>query len=379
MVNNVVHLITGLEAHGAERLLCTLVERMDRDRFRNVVVSMTDRGALGDRLEAAGIVVHTLDMPRGKASPAGLARLVGLLRREAPDILQSWLYQADLMATIARLVRPRCALAWNIRCSNMADVEISRSIRLSLKLLPLLSPLATAVVANSEAGRKVHQQMGYRPRRWAVIPNGFDTGRFRPDEAARARARARWGIGDGDLLIGFVARLDPTKDYAGFLQAARMMAEAWPNAAFVMIGKGFSPDTPELRRLAERSGLGRRLLMLGPVADIEACYAALDIFTLPSFTEGLPNVVGEAMSCGVPCVVTDVGDAAALVGDTGRIVPPGDAAALADAWAEAASLGERQRRALGAAARQRIAVAFSLPAMVSRYERLYQELVSVGV
>jgi glycosyltransferase involved in cell wall biosynthesis len=362
----IVHLITGLETGGAERMLARLVTGIDRERHRSIVVSMTGPGVVGPLLESAGIELHTLAMRRGIADLRGIARLATILREVQPDILQTWLYHADLLGTVARSLAPPCALFWNVQCAESIDAEIVR------RLLVWCSARPDAVVFNSLAGKRFHEQLGYRPRYWEHIPNGCDTSVFRFDAVARRKLRQELGIPHDAVAIGLPARFHPMKDHANFLAAAARLATVRPDTVFVLVGPGIDganralSDTVAARRMTER------VRLLGERSDMTTIYSALDIATLSSaFGEGCPNVLVEAMSCGLPCVATDCGDAADILGPTGIVVPARDPEALAAAWNQLISLGPDPRRALGAQARDRIVELFSLPAIVGRYDALY--------
>lgn len=359
-------------------MLFKLLSSLDR-RFSSLVVSMTDAGTLGPSIEAHGVQVVTLGMRRGRPSIRGLWALSRLLRKERPQILQTWLYHADLLGLVAGKLSGVPAIAWNVRCSNM-DMRDYRSLSgWTVRMLASLSAWPGLVIVNSETGRQVHERLGYRPRRWAVIPNGFDLEQFAPDPGARQKLRLELGLPGDALLIGMVARYDPMKDHATFLQAARLLLRTTTEAQFVLVGLYMGHSNKELNRMIESLDVADHVHLLGERNDVPAILAALDLATLSSaYGEGFPNVVGEAMACGIPCVVTDVGDSALLVGDTGKVVPPRNPEALANAWAELIDMGPDGRRRLGEAARQRIKEHFDLNTIVKRYERCYDELVSAA-
>jgi glycosyltransferase involved in cell wall biosynthesis len=371
----VLHLITGLEAGGAQHALLRLVAHTDRRRFRSVVVSLTDTGVLGPAIKAAGADLHTLRLPGGAPTPSGLLRLLRLLRDVRPDIVQTWLYHADLLGLLLKPLANMPHLLWNLRCSDM-DLPPGRMA--VLRLLGRLSRVPEVVVVNSRAGQLVHQKIGYRPRRWELIPNGFDIADLKPDPVARRELRAELGCKPGTIAIGMPARVHPMKDHATFLAAAARLARSRPEASFVLIGAGAEPASTELRELIPAE-LSDRVMLLGERADMARLYPALDIVSLTSaYGEGFPNVLGEAMACGVPCVATDVGDAAVLVGTTGVVVQPRDPEALAAAWDRVIVLGEDGRRALGQEGRSRIEAHYAIGAVVARYEALYQEIATPG-
>ncbi len=344
-------------------MLVRLAAASDRARFRHSVVSLTDGGALIPQLLGAGIEVHTLGMRRGLPTPAALIRTVALLRRLRPDIIQTWLYHADLLGLIAGRLAGCRRVIWNLRCSDMDLGQYGRMTGFVVWLLAKLSALPVAVIANSESGRRWHESIGYRPKTWAVIGNGVDLGQFQPDAEARRRWRKEMGFDDRTMVIGMVARRDPMKDHEAVLAAASAS-----NATFVLVGRDVDQD-PALRALA--APLGGRVRLLPETDDVPGMMAGFDIFVLASrFGEGSPNVVAEAMACAMPCVVTDVGDCRVMIGEAGIVVARGDVPALAQAIARlAADPGARQ--GLGRKARERATEMFSLPAAVNRYEALY--------
>ena len=364
----VLHLITSLERGGAQTMLVKLAQQADRARIAPVVASLIDGGSNAAELRAAGIPVHGLGLAHAIAAPAALLRLGRIVRAERPQILQTWLYHADLMGLAASGCAPGMKLLWNLRCTEMQDYPLrNRAVR---RLLAWASPRPTAVLVNSEAGRRYHASLGYRPRRWELVENGFDVARFRPDPVPRAAWRQRLGVGETQPLVGMVARLDPMKDHATFLAAAAALAAAGSDAAFVLIGAGTETLTPV-------PALAGRLHALGERGDVAEILPALDLMALPSaYGEGFPNAVGEAMACGVPCVASDVGDAAAIIADTGAIVPPRDPRALSAAIAALLARGPDRLARLGAAARERVVAHYSLAAAIERYCRIYEELAS---
>jgi len=349
-------------------MLSRLVTGLDRARHRSVVVSMTGQGAVGPLLTSAGIELHTLDMRRGMADPRGLTRLTRILRRVRPGILQTWLYHADFLGVLAQLWGPPFALFWNIRCTESIGADRVR------RLLSWCSTRPDGVIVNSLAGQRFHEQIGYRPRRWEHIPNGCDASLFRFDGTARVNLRRKLGIPDGAVAIGLPARFHPMKDHANFLAAAARLAAVRPEVVFLLIGSGVDRSNRALTEMTEAHGLVDHVRLLGECDDMVSVYSALDIATLSSaFGEGWPNVLGEAMLCHVPCVATDCGDAAEILGPTGMVVPRRDPEALEAAWQALISMGPGARRSIGAEARNRIVCSYDLRAIVSRYDALYSE------
>ncbi len=359
----ILHLITTLGPGGAEAMLAKLIAATPD--FAHGVISLDRQTDMEHAVRQAGAMVTILGLSSPLTFPSRLLRLRRAATAFRPDLIHSWLWHADLAATGLRLaLRPRLPLVWSLRCSGMELMHYRLSTRLVLSALAPLSRLPEVVIANSEAGLQWHLARGYRPRRTLVIPNGFDLESFRPDPAARARLLTALNWPEETILVGLIARVDPMKDHATFFAALARTAE--PVRA-VLIGRG--TDT-----LAIPPDLRSRLAALGQRSDVSALLPGLDILCLSSrFGEGFPNVLGEAMACAVPCIATDVGDCARVLGPAGIVVPPGDAFALAEAITALATDPAR-RRALGQAGRERVETLFSLRTIADTYRTLWRDL-----
>lgn len=376
----VTHVITGLGTGGAEMMLLRLLSATDRDRFQPTVISLTDRGRLGARVEALGIPLHTVEMRPGLPTPNALWRLVRQLRRDQPDLVQTWLYHADLLGGLTARAAGTAPVVWGIHSSNLAPGIVKRGTIVTAHACARLSRwLPAAIVCCSDATRRLHIERGYRAEKMVVIPNGWDLDLFRPDPAARLSVRRELGMAPATPLIGLLARYHRQKGHHLFLEAARQLHARRPDAHFVLAGDGVDWDNGELVTGIETAGLRDRVHLLGARDDTPRLQASFDLATSSSVAvEAFSLVIGEAMACEVPCVVTDVGDSALLVGDTGRVVPAGDATALAAGWENLLALPDAERAALGRRARQRIADHFALPRIVERYEQLYEQIAGVN-
>lgn len=358
-------------------MLHKLLSRLDRYEFESQVVSLLDRGAMGERIEPLGIRVRVLEMPRGPRALVGILRLVRWLRENPVDIIQCWMYHADLVGGLAGRLAGVRRVIWGIRQSTIDPRGTKRSTLWIAKTCARLSGFVPVrIVCCSQGARQGHAALGYDAAKMVVIPNGFDVDAFRPDPARGGEVRRELGIPEGAPLVGLVARFHPQKDHRTFLAAARRVGERFPNAHFLLCGEGIDSGNATLSGWVRAFGLGERVHLLGERGDVPRLTAALDVACSTSFAEGFPNAVGEAMACGVPCVVTDVGDSAELVGDTGRVVPPEKPNALADGVIELLTAGPEGRRRLAEAARTRVAERYSLPAVVERYQDLYREVLS---
>jgi len=368
---NVLHLITTLDTGGAEMMLYRLLPAMDPERFENRVVCMAVPGRVAGWIAQTGIPVTSLGMRRGVPSPRALVELGRLIRKTKPDILQTWMYHADLLGFLASKLTGRGNLIWNLRCSDLDPRDYGILTGLTIKACKWLSPFPSAIVANSMAAERYHRQLGFNSRNFLVIPNGFDLQRFKPDSEVRRHVRYQLGLSDNTLCVGCISRFDPAKDHRTLLEAIAICRQKGIQAVYILCGKGLDRQNRQLHQWIEASRSVDDVKLMGPRDDIPRIMTALDILVSSSVSEGFPNVIGEAMASGVPCVVTDAGDSATIVGDTGMVVPTADPMALAEALVAMLALPEKQRRELGARARRRIETTYGLSQVVSQYEKLY--------
>jgi len=372
----ILHVITDLDVGGAEMMLLKLLTAMDRGGFENIVVSLRSPGKIGEAIACKGVQVRGLDMDRGlRAGLRGIAGLIRFVKRWKPDVVQTWLYHADLVGLLASICAGEGKVAWNIRCSNMDLRRYRKTTRMVVRLCAMLSSLPQAVITNSRAAIGYHRSLGYKQDRFLVIPNGFDTEKFRPDPSARNSLLLELGIPETARLVGHAARFDPMKDHGTFIEAARMTVGRNPEVHFLLAGEGVSTANPELLRWLEEGDIGGNVHLMGPRSDMCRFMAGLDIFCTSScFGEGFPNVIGEAMACGCPCVVTDVGDSRAIVGNTGMVVPPGLPSLMAHALEKLISMPSRDLMRMGNAGREIIVSRYSIKKVTGDYEKLYRDL-----
>jgi glycosyltransferase involved in cell wall biosynthesis len=232
------------------------------------------------------------------------------------------------------------------------------------------------IVCAAEASRRAHVSVGYDATRMLVVPNGFDVARFCASPEQRAAIRNQCGFRSDSLVIGILGRFHPVKDHHNFVRAAGLLAARYPNVRFMMVGRELDANNRELADWIAKAGHESRFALLGERSDVPACLAAMDVFCLSSRTEGFPNVVGEAMAMGLPCVVTDVGDAAMLVTDTGVVVAKEDAEALAAGLSRVIDMTPEARARLGQMAKARIHSEFTMARARERFEDIYLRLVN---
>lgn len=372
----VVHIITGLSRGGAENVLYRLIQAQPNPS-QHSVVSMTDEGIFGDRLKELGVEVRCLGLHRGRIpSPLIILRLSSWLRHLRPDLVQTWMYHADLLGGVAARLAgiPVC---WGLRNGNL-DPEQSK--RLTLRVARFNACLSrwlpTRIVSCSVRAVEIHRALGYADK-FVVIPNGLDLARFTPvDVARRGTVRSALGLPKGRKLIGHLGRPDPQKDHATLLKVFALVAAQREDVCLLLAGLDLEHGNRYLDDLLARtktSGLANRIMALGQRDDVPDLMAAMDVFLLSSsFGEAFPNVVVEAMACGTPCVVTEVGDSAEIVGDTGWTAPPGNVGALAGALLEALGEQEETHALRRQCARRRIEENFSIERMAKAYQEVWE-------
>ncbi|MGV3662010.1 MAG: glycosyltransferase, partial [Prosthecobacter sp.] len=342
LAKKVLWFTTGLGSGGAEMMLTQIVNGLPR--LQHVVVSLTSGGKHADVLREAGIEVHSLDMPAGKPTPRALWKLWRIVRQARADVFMGWMYHGCLAAVLARCARvKRVPMIWNIR-QSLYKLELEkRGSALVIRALAWLSWLPQRITYNSQLSARQHEVVGYRAGKTQLIANGFDLAKWNPGTPIPGR-------------IGRFGRNTPMKDHATFIEATKLITQRHPEAQFIIVGAG-----------TETLEVPPNIQLLGERHDLPELTASLNIaVSSSSFGEGFPNVVGEAMACAVPVVATDIGDTHWVMGDTGHVVPPRDALAIANACIgilEADIMRDE-------AARRRIEECFSLKSVLGQFEEL---------
>jgi glycosyltransferase involved in cell wall biosynthesis len=373
----VVHIINSFEHGGAEAMLCNLLLRTDTRRFEASVVSLIDDLTVAGPILNAGIPLVTMGMRPGIPDPRTFLRLAKHLRKLQPAVVQTWMDHSNLIGGLAARMATRAKVVWGIHHSNHVKGVAKRSTLATVAACGKLSRrVPSRIICVSEHASRLYAQHGFAAKRFTVIPNGFDTALLRPDPSARQSVREELGLCVDAPLVGLVARHDPFKDHDTFFRAAGIMAKQRPDVHFLLCGAGVDSNNSAITGQINQLGIAAHCHLLGPRRDMPRIHASLDICTSSSISEAFPLVLGEAMACGVPCVATDVGDSALILGDTGKVVPPRDPAALAAGWAALLSIGAAARAELGIAARRRVIELFDLTSVTRRYEAIYDSVIS---
>jgi glycosyltransferase involved in cell wall biosynthesis len=370
----ICHIISGLSVGGAELMLFKLLRQSDRTRFKHVVISLTDKGHIGQLIQDLDITVYTLDMDPGKLSLSKFYRLILMIRKLKPDLVHSWMSHSNMLAYLCRSFSKRkFPIIWGI-LQSIYDLRYEKmSTALCIRVCSFLSKHVQRIVYASKISARQHEALGYDSKVTEVISIGIDCEEFKPSKNAGDKVRSSLHIKDNNILIGLIGRYHPMKDHANFFRAISILTQKYNDISFVLAGTGVEKNNPDIVKLLNECPAN--VYLLGKQEDVPAILDSLDIFVSSSYTEAFPTVVCEAMACGVPCVVTDVGDSSWIVGDTGRIVPPKDSLALANMLADMIEMGSDERRKLGIEARLRIMENFSLPEVVAKYENLYERFI----
>jgi len=372
----VVHIITGLPVGGAQTMLSEIARRQQQSGDRLLVISLTELGAVGEQLRQAGVQVRALGMNRSLPSPFDLFRLARLIKDFAPDVVQTWMYHADLIGGLAARLAGVRAVVWNIRHSDLRPGVDKRATIWTARLCGFLSRwLPSLILCNSHHAAGLHEKLGYQRRRIEVVPNGIDVEKFRPQSDAGASVRSELGISDKARLVGLVARFDPQKDHRRFIAAAGIVARQHADVHFLLCGSGIDAHNQDLARWINESPVADHFHLLGVRDDVPRLTAALDLsISSSAHGEGFSNIIAEAMACAVPCVVTKIGDSALIVGDTGWSVPAENEDALADAISVALAEPRDAHGLRGEQARSRIIDNFSIDEIFAKYRAVYQRL-----
>lgn len=326
--SKVVHIITGLGDGGAEGVLsrlCHYAQGID-----HVVISLTDEGKYGAILRDANITVYCLALKVTRPSPLKYIKLIQLIRSEAPDVVQTWMYHADLLGGIAAKIAGVKRVFWGVRMSSLDPVESSRITHCIVRICAFLSRwVPEKIICCAEQAMVVHSQIGYMKNKLQVISNGYDLSRFKPDHPVGMNIRKELDISSEEFIIGMVGRFDPLKDHNNLMQALAYVTESKIQFRCVLVGNGMTHSNTILVNWISEQALQDKVILLGQRKDIADIMNCLDLHVLSSKSEGFPNVIAEAMACGVPCVSTQVGDALQIIGNQESVCPAGDPKGLA--------------------------------------------------
>ena len=357
---------------GAQQLLEMLCKSLEPPEFKHCVICLGGDTELAKKLRNSGIKVICLNITRAYQGIYGIWRLRRILSSEQPQIIHTWLYHADLMATVAMIGRGTSLLLWSVHHANENFTGDNILTKWIVKLLAMLSGSPAAIIYCSQYAKQVHQEFGYKPRICLVINNGVDTQRFSPSSQSRSRFRSQYGLGSTTPVIGMVARYSPVKGHKVFLEMARDLCALNSEVRFVMLGTDIDTNNPELSRTLEDFGLRDRCLLLGELADVEIALNGMDVLVCPSYSESFGLVVVEALACSVPVVCSDLEVLQMLVGSE-YTVPVGDSSAFVEKVSGLIAIEDAGRKEIGRKGRERMVQEFDVKTMIKHYNNLYRE------
>ena len=358
-------------------MLSKLIRYSKRENFDIEVISLTGDGPVGTKIRHLNIPVIPLGMPVGRLSAQSLLRLYRHLRKRKPELVQTWLYHANLIGgVVARLAGVPC-VCWNIHTSNLERKKTKWHTRQSVRACAFLSHFVPSKINFvSKESAHIHQLKGYSTKKFNLIPNGFDVDEFVPDANAGLRIRMELDIPLTVPILGHVGRFDPLKNHTGLLKVFAKLIKDYPEVHLVCCGTGVTRENQTLKELCRTHSMIGRVHLLGNRNDIPALMNSFDVLVLPSYAEAFPNVLGEAMACGIPCMVTDVGDCSEIVSESGWVVPPGDDKALEKMLRKVLALPKSALQQKGQIARAHIIKHYRIEDIVKKYETLYDDLLS---
>lgn len=365
----ITHIITGLNMGGAETMLYKLLKHIDKNRFDANVISMMDEGIYGEKIRELGFEVISLNMKQGRPSIKGIKKAKKNIKDT--EVIQTWMYHADLFGYMLFKFSKARKLIWGIRRSNLDPNLNKRSTILVAKINSKLSKKVDTVVSCSIKAKEVHKEFGYFDENLLVIPNGFELNQFSPDAEAKPKVSKLIGRKSDIPYIAHVGRWNILKDYQNFIKALNKVNQKGIKFHAILVGTNIDNNNQELMDLVKKYDLINNVSLLGRREDIPVIMSGADVFISSSSGEGFPNVIGEAMACETPCVVTDVGDSAYIVGNTGKVVPSKNSYALSKGIIDLLNLSNKEREHLGSLARQRVIDNFDIHQVTMQYEELY--------
>lgn len=373
----IVSIIIGLDVGGAEKMLSRLAERYhEDDLIDHTIITLTDLGAFGRQLRRNGIRIYTVGLGNFFLLPFHFVKLIILIKKLRPQLVQTWMVHADLIGGLAAYIAGVPNIVWGVRTTDY-NIE-SRKTRLIRRLCIIASYLIpTSIICAASSSLKNSSDAGYNKKLLSVIHNGFDYDGLQRAVGTGKQFREALGIKKGDLLVGNIGRFNTAKDHRNFIQASLLVSAEFPSAKFILIGRDISTNNSAIDLEIRETNLKEKFFLLDERDDIPTCIDALDLFVLSSRSEGFPNVLGEAMAMGVPCVTTDVGDAKIIIGPGGRVVRPQDHEALSGAMLEVLKLPQDSRKDYGKRLSLRIQKEFSLTKIKNQYVQHYLSLMQV--
>ncbi|CAA9891289.1 Glycosyl transferase [Candidatus Methylobacter favarea] len=361
---------------GAERMLMRLLLAKPESTDKKMVLVLCRAGAWGEELRSAGVSVHELGMESFLDIPRVFFQLKKFISSFQPDIVQTWMYHADFLGGLAAYLSGYKNIIWGIHRTSLS-ISDTKSTLVIMKLCALWSRwVPKKIICVAEAGRLAHVAAGYDASRMLVIPNGFDFSKLSATTEQRNALRKDCNFSDDELIIGCLGRFHQVKGQDNFVKAAAIVARSHKKVKFLMVGKNCDVNNVKLIGWINEHNLQDYFVLLGEREDVPVCLTAMDVFCMPSRTEGFPLCLGEAMAMGLPCVATKVGDTAVLAGGTAILAPTQDEQALAQGLLKVIALTKEQRTEMGKQSKEHVIAEFSIDKVCERFNAVYQEIVT---
>jgi glycosyltransferase involved in cell wall biosynthesis len=372
----IIHIITGLNNGGAEAILYRLCKYNKSNE--HIVISMMDKGKYGQLLENENIKVYTLGMPTGKLTFRGIVNLYKLINKFNPDIVQTWMYHANLIGGIIAKFSGIKKIVWGIHHSSLDETHNKKSTIFIAKILGKISNIVpTNIIFCAEKSYEVHKSIGYKCKNMKVVANGYELDKFYPNDENVKNLKNQFELNNTKNIIGLVARFDELKDHNNLLHSLQLVKKSAIDFKCLLIGANILNTNVELINMINKYDLIKNIVLLGERNDIPNIMNLLDIHVLSSYSEAFPNVLCEAMACGIPCITTDVGDASFIVSNTGFVVPVKDPESMSEKIIKI--LHEKENDTIGwenrkLKVRERIVENFSIEKMIKNYEMIWNDI-----
>ena len=374
MTIKILHCINDLIPAGAEFALKRLIVNSNANDLQHAVIVLTGLNEGQNILSDLDIPVYQLHLNRRLPSPFALLKIKQIIREEKPDLLHTWLYAGILAGSLAAW-KSGIPIVWGLHHADLDPQHQKKMTAWTMKACARLShSIPTTIIACGESVRQNHIAFRFDAKKIVVIPNGIDTKLFKPDPSAPAELKKELGLDNEVKLVGIASRFHPIKDHANFLQAAAIVAEQRADIHFVLCGNEITSENAALVQIIRQSGLENKCHLLGRRKDMPKILAAWDVAVSSSRSEALSNALIEAMACGTPCVATDVGDTAFIIGDFGVTVPAQNAEKLAGGILKLMTLEPEALHAVKQGTRKRIISNFDMRIISAETGKLYKKI-----
>lgn len=373
---SIIHVISSLGAGGAENTLYKVASSLDKRKFDVKVICLSKSGPISKKIRSVGIPVYNCNFQNNFF--LGFFKLIYLFLKLKPDLTQTWMYHADLLGGLIAKLTGCKKIVWNIRNTHVFPGQgVSKSTYWIMRLNKFLSyNIPDKIICVAHSAKLSHLKVGYCRKKMLVIHNGFDVDAFKPDSSQKKLTRKLINIEFKSVLIGCIGRFNFYKNYKNFILAAKVLLSKNPNIFFVLAGKGLDKHNSELCDWIDSNDIRSNFRLVGEHFDIPVLMNSLDIFCLPSVSEGFPNVLAEAMSSGLPCISTNVGDVRYLLTNDKHIVPINNNQLLANSLFKMSDLDKAERKKLGTENRKIILNEFTIEHMINKYDHLYEGLLN---